>query len=254
MSLNRLIARLATVSALNNYLEEPWPTLAGPNIFDSKIEPVEDMKLDRVFPCVVVYTDYDKDYWNKSGFGGKDRLMSITLELLIVQAQPSSTEEPDTYRLDCPQTDSEIETSLDMLEVQVFRALTAGTVASDALSYICPSASAVISRRGASTEGGQRLAARQITLEMKAIRDNIAGTIPDPIALFLNELEQHEDYRARVGEIRSMMTATASDTDFKRAMAAFGYGRPLAAMLGGEPDPEVILPPNLTFHMPGSSP
>lgn len=50
MSVYRSLARMAAVCALNNYLEEPWPTLAGPYIFDSKIEPVEDMKIDRVFP------------------------------------------------------------------------------------------------------------------------------------------------------------------------------------------------------------
>lgn len=261
MSLYRLITRLAVVSALNNYLQAPWPTLAGPNIFDSKIEPVEDIQADRVFPCCVVYTDYDKDPFNKGAKVHANRMMTVTLELLIVQARQESPGNdgqgnplPAVYRLDCPYTDSEIETSLDMFEVQIFRALTKGTEASDAFNYICPSYENVISRRGASIEGGVRLAARQLTMEMKALRDNIAGTIPDQIAAFLAKLEQHADYEERVGEIRDMMTEAASDTASERTMRAFGYTRDLAGRLGTPPGPQILLPANITYNLEGMSP
>jgi hypothetical protein len=262
MSLYRLITRIAVVSALNNYLQgEPWPTLAGPNIFDSKIEPVEDMQSDRVFPCCVVYTDYDKDPWAKAGKAHDDRHLTVNLELMIVQATqvpPGNDGQgnplPITYKLDCPYTDSEIESSLDAFEVQIFRALTAGTAASDAFNYICPAYSNVISRRGASVEGGVRLAARQITMEMKAIRDNVVGNIPEAIETFLSVLEQHNDYAERVSEIRALMTAHASQTPFEHHMRTFGYTRDLATRLGSPPGPLVMLPSNLTFHYEGLTP
>lgn len=246
MSLNRLIARLAVVHAFNNYMQEPWPTLAGPNIFDSKIEPVEEMKFDKVFPCVVVYTDYDKDHWNKARAAHQDRLMSITLELLIVQSAQGDT--PDTFKLNCPFTDSEIEMSLDILEVQIFRALSAGTEASDAFNYLCPGVQAVISRRGASVEGGERLAARQITLEMKALRDNVAGVIPPEVNAFLTKLEAHPDYADRIDDLRAIMTAPASDSAFQRAMNTFGYTRSLTSLLGGSPAADAVLPPSIAYH------
>jgi hypothetical protein len=253
MSLNRLVARLSVVSALNNYLTAPWPTLAGPNIFDSKIEPVEDMKLDRAFPCAVVYTDYDKDHWAKADSDRKHRLMTVTIELLIVQvAEQIETEgQPTRYQLETPTTDSEIETSLDIFEVQIFRALNAGNVASDCFNYLCTSYDNVISRRGASIEGGQRLAARQLTLEMKTPRDNIKGVIPEQIAAFLNKLEEHADYGDRVDDIRAMFTATASETAGEKARKAYGYSTDVGRMLGYEPGPEVLLPPNLTFQLKG---
>ena len=252
MSLNRLITRIAVVSALNNYVESPWPTIAGPNIFDSKIEPVEDMKVDRAFPCAVVYTDYDKDHWTKGDYDRKHRLMTVTIEMLIVQASQISAEgAAPTYQLETPFTDSEIETSLDMFEVQIFRALSAGTEAADCFNYLCPSYDNVISRRGASIEGGQRLAARQLTLEMKAARDNIKGVIPEPIAAFLAKLEQYDDYGDRIDDIRAMFTAPASDTDAERARKAYGYSRDLGQKLGYEPGPQVLLPPNLTFTLNG---
>lgn len=264
MSLNRTIARMAVVSALNNYMVPPasgghWPTLAGPNIFDSKIEPVEDMKEDRAFPCCVVYTDYDKDHWSKGSADKKDRMMTVTLELLIVQVAetaPQTDEQgnviPTKYTLETPFTDSEIETTLDMFEVQIFRALNANNKAADCFNYLCSAYDNVVSRRGASIEGGVRLAARQITLEMKTPRDPITGTIPVPIADFLNELEQHGDYGDRVDDIRAMYTATANETAAERAAKAYGYARPLAKILGYEPGAEVVLPSNLTFVEVGS--
>ncbi|CCF19160.1 exported protein of unknown function [Pseudorhizobium banfieldiae] len=248
MSLYRLVSRLAVVSALNNYMAAPWPTLAGPNIFDSKIEPVEDMAKDRAFPCCVVYTDYDKDHWSKAPAGHKSRMMTVTLELLIVQtAQDQSTADP--YKLECPFTDSEIETSLDIFETQIFRALGEGTEASDAFNYICPGVENVISRRGASIEGGQRLAARQITLEMKTIRENIQGTIPPQIAAFLDRAEQHPDYADRIIDIRAAMTSPATKTPNERYMQAFGYSRDTSARLGRPVGPQVMLPANLTFTL-----
>jgi hypothetical protein len=259
MSLNRLVTRLAVVSALNNYMVLPgtgeiWPTLAGPNIFDSKIEPVEDMKEDRAFPCCVVYTDYDKDHWTKGAADKKDRMMTVTLELLIVQVAETTTIDgaPSKYTLETPFTDSEIETTLDMFEVQIFRALNAGNEASDCFNYLCPAYDNVVSRRGASIEGGVRLAARQITLETKAPRDPISGTIPPHIAAFLDRLEQHSDYGDRVDDIRAMYLAAAIDTPAERVTKAYGYSRPLAQKLGYEPRPEVVLPSNLTFVEAGS--
>jgi hypothetical protein len=252
MSLYRLVTRLAVVSALNNYLQAPWPTLAGPNIFDSKIEPVEDMATDKVFPCCVVYTDYDKDPWTKGAKIHTKRMMTVTLELLIVQAKQQA--DVNTYQLDCPQTDSEIETSLDMFEVQILRAISRGNEASDAFNYICPTYQNVVSRRGASVEGGVRLAARQITMEMESIRDNIAGTIPAEIAAFLDKLEEHYDYEDRVPEIRTMMTEPASWTPNERTARAFSYSRSLANRLGTPTGPHVLLPANLTFNYSGISP
>ncbi|MCO5730084.1 hypothetical protein [Rhizobium sp. SSA_523] len=258
MSLNRTVARLAVVSALNGHLSPvngKWPTLAGPNIFDSKIEPVEDMAADRAFPCCVVYTDYDKDHWSKGAADKKDRLMTVTLELLIVQVAEVITTGPDgsvvtpTYSLETPATDSEIETSLDLFEVQIFRALNADNEAAGCFNFLCPSYENVISRRGASIEGGTRLAARQITLEMKAPRDNVYGAIPPAIGAFLDKLEEHNDYGGRVDDIRAMFLASKDDTAAEKVAKAYSYPSIVARKLGYETGSQVLLPANLTFHL-----
>lgn len=252
MSLYRLVTRLAVVSALNNYMQRPFPTLVGPNVFDSKIEPVEDMAKDRAFPCCVVYTDYDKDHWTKGSKVHSDRLLSLTFELLIVQAK--QVQGQNAYKLSTPYTDSEIESTLDVLETQIYRALTAGTEASDAFNFLCPSYTNVISRRGSSTEGGHRLAARQVTLEMKALREPASGTIPAPIGALLDRLEAFSDYADRMPDIRAMLEDPAAYTDFERVMRTLGYTRDLTMRLGGAPDGAAVLPPEISYHITGPQP
>ena len=251
MSVGRIVTRLAAVSALNNFLNAPWPTLAGPNIFDSKIEPVEDMKQARAFPCVVVYTDYDKNHWNKGRQSQKSRNMTVTLELLIVQA---AQDEGDGFKLDCPVTDSEIEFSLDMLEAQAFQALMADNSAAQVFNYLNPSVENIVSRRGASTEGGHRLAARQLTLEMESIRDPIAGVVPASVAPFLADLEAFRDYAHLVPEIRSLYER-GSGQSFGELMArAFGYTQDTLHRIGSMTSTGYVLPPNITFLDPAGRP
>lgn len=251
MSVYRTITRMAAVTAFNNFMQEPWPTLAGPHVFDSKIEPVEDIKHDVMFPCVVVYTDYDKDHWAKSGRVHEDRILSLTLELLVVQTEQAND---GTYKLECPFADSEIETTLDALEHQVFRALTANTISSDAFNYICPAYVNITSRRGATVEGGIRLAARQISVEMKAIREPALGSIPEAVGVFLNRLETFDDYKDRVDDIRSLLTANSALTSAEVAARMLGYTRSLADRLGAPVGPVSPLGSPITYHFDGVSP
>lgn len=256
MSVNRVLTRLSVVTALNNFLEEPWPTIAGPNIFDSKIEPVEDMELDRVFPCCVVYTDYDKDHWNKGSRSQNSRLLTVTMELLIVTAAKLNDGGANpTYQIDCPETDSEIENSLDFMEAQIFRALSADTVSAECFNFLCHDYVNAISRRGASIEGGQRLAARQITLEMKANRDIAAGVIPQQVGRLLDRLETFPDFQDRVPEIRSFMTDAAAATSGEKLARTFGYHRGVLDLIGA---PRTggggVLPPQITFLDPSGGP
>lgn len=250
MSIYRSLVRMAAVTALNNFMQEPWPTLAGPYIFDSKIEPVEDMKHDRAFPCVVVYTDYDKDQWAKAGKVHSDRIVSLTLELLVVQSEP----EDKGYKLECPSTDSEIEAALDTLEEQVFRALHDGGVSSDTIGYICPSYQNTTSRRGATVEGGLRLAARQISIEMKAIRGPMNGVIPAQISDFLDRIETFDDYKDRVPDIRALLTANATSTPNEIIAKMLGYPRHLATILGAPTGPQVRLTTPIVYHKVGGVP
>ncbi|WP_147245672.1 hypothetical protein [Pseudochrobactrum asaccharolyticum] len=237
---------------MNNYLEAPYPTLAGHLIFDSKIEPVEDWTKEHAFPCVVVYTDYDKDQWTKSGRTYADRTITLTLELLVVQRGSGNGVAGDPYKLECPATDSEVETTLDILEAQVFRSLSASNEAADAFNYLGVSYVNTVSRRGASIEGGLRLAARQITLEMKTVRETYT-TIPKEIEAFLAKLETANDYKDRVKDFRKVLLSGANETPVETVTHLLGYSLATAARLGA-PEKGFILPPDIKYILSGGEP
>lgn len=245
MNPDRLVARLATVMALNNFSQGPFPTVAGNLIFDSRIEPVEDFKQDVVFPVCVVYTDYDRDHWNHHTLVGKDRLLTVTFELLI--AQVSEAPEPGTYMIGSPNTDSELETSLDIFEMQIAHALQADNVAADCWRHIMYTPVNTISRRGATVEGGAKLAARQVTVESKVPRGPANGTIAPTVEAFLSRLEQHADFTDRVPAIRQLYTRGSSASASAQLMAASGWSDRVATALGHSRIPSGLLPQTIQW-------
>lgn len=255
MNPDRLVARLAGISALNNYMDGPYPTLAGPMIFDSRIEPMEDFKQDQIFPLCVVYTDYEKDHWQHHTVNAtRDRLLTVTFELLVAQISeiPATVDGAGNqveggFVIEYPNTDSEIETTLDIFEIQVVEALAADNVAADCWRYLMSSYENVISRRGATVEGGTKLAARQVTIEAKVPRGPVKGIIPPSVAAFLDRLEQHADYAKRVPAIRSIYTGAAALTSAEQLLRTMGWTTEAGRILGYARGPQVVLPNDVVF-------
>ena len=102
-------------------------------ISDSRIEPVEDWKHDVLLPLCVVYTDHDKDHWYHASANLGDRTLTVTFELLIAQIS-----DPEAgFVLEQPNTDSELETSLDIFELQISNALRADNAAANCWRHLC---------------------------------------------------------------------------------------------------------------------
>jgi hypothetical protein len=82
MGLYRTALRLATLEALRPSgllaSDGPWPTLAGKHVFDSCIDPIEDLPVERATPVIVVYTEKDD---GRSGqyAGGPPFLQTVDL-------------------------------------------------------------------------------------------------------------------------------------------------------------------------------
>ncbi len=245
MSFNRYIARIAAVQAISNFGVAPWPTIAGNRVFDSKIEPVEETQADQLVPVCVVYTDYDKNGWRLGQAQFGDRMLTFTFELLVVQRQPGEGEEPDVLLY--PETDSELESALDIFESQLGEALMADNVAANAFRYFTIRPIEVISRRGATVEGGRRLAARQITLETKAAREPMNGAIPADIAAFLDALEAANDFADRVPDMRVLYTQRAGLNDHSRIMRAIGITATQAGILGLNSTYSPVMPQNVVW-------
>ena len=239
MNIHRLVARLAAVCAISNFSTAPYPTIAGNLVFDSRIEPVENIKDTVIFPIVVIYTDYERHGWLHGSNVAKDRLLTMTFELLAAQISKKG----DTFIINMPVSDSELETSLDVLEAQVVEALRADNVAANCWRYLMMRYEDVISRRGATAEGGQKIAARQITVEASVPRGPTSGVVPEQIAVFLDRLETFPDYADRVGIIRGMYTGSSSMSAAERLLRSMGWTKEAGQMLGYElGDPALGVP------------
>ena len=246
MNPDRLVVRLAAVAALNNFLRAPFPTLAGGMIFDSRIQPMEDFKTKKVFPFCIVYTDYDRDHWEHHTVNVKtDRLLTVTFELLV--AQVTELPHDEGFVVSQPNTDSELETTLDIFEYQVAKAFKADNAAADCWRHLMVSYVNVISRRGATVEGGSKLAARQITVEAKMPRGPANGALAPAVAHFLDELEKHEEYQERVPVIREMYQSAASLSHAEQLLQTMGWTSEAGHLIGYERGPEVLLPDDIVY-------
>lgn len=206
--------------------------MAGAKIFNSRIEPVEDWKHDVLLPLCVVYTDHDKDHWVHALTNFGDRTLAVTFELLIAQISPVSSDPQAGFVLDQPNTDSELETSLDIFELQISNALRADNAAANCWRHLVYSYASVISRRGATAEAGAKLAARQITVEGLTPKGPTNGTIPPAIVAFLDELERHEDYADRVPGVRELYQAPGSLTAAEQLIRTMGWADEALTALG----------------------
>lgn len=118
--MNRTALRIATVAALLGGGNEPYPTIAGAKVHDSRMDPLDDIVADERQACIVVRTDEDRIESGGSLTYGT-RAVTLRIGISIVTAAV----DPDTNELYAgwPETDNELEAFLDLLEFQVGNAL-----------------------------------------------------------------------------------------------------------------------------------
>lgn len=223
MSLNRLLLRASAVAAIAGFWKEPWPTLAEHLIFDSKVEPIENMEVDVAYPVIVVYTDYDKNHVAHQDIMHTNRTMTVTFELLMAVLTQAGDDTSAGYVLRTPYTDSQLEASLDVMESQLFAALRADNSAANCFRSIAYGMENVVSRRGATTEGGTKIAARQVTYEARVIQELARPILPIFAVDFLNELQLSDGMEAMASTVRSLYEASNSVDALERLRQTMGW-------------------------------
>jgi hypothetical protein len=122
MSLARLALRLAAIEALRptaSLVTSIWPTVAGKMVFDSRIDPIEDMKVDESRPVICVYTEHDAGQAGQKR-GGPPFLDTIDLVFeLSVVVKVAQDGDPNVFAVGEPETDAELEAVIDILEAQI---------------------------------------------------------------------------------------------------------------------------------------
>jgi len=123
MSLARLALRLATIEALRPTaavrIKNNFPTIAGTHVLDSRIDPIDDFRADEARPIIAVYTENDSAIAGQKR-GGAPYFLTVDLcfELSVV-VKIAREADPSVFDVMLPQTDAELEASLDLMAAQI---------------------------------------------------------------------------------------------------------------------------------------
>lgn len=136
MSLSRLALRLAAYEALCPYASRsaspagPWPTIAGANIYDSRLDPVSASDDWESFlasiegkPIVMLYTEEQETTPVDGEYPADKEIVDLVAELMIAGIGSVEVELPSggtttIGALSAPITDPQHEALLDLLEAQ----------------------------------------------------------------------------------------------------------------------------------------
>jgi hypothetical protein len=175
MSVVRSCLRIATVAALR---DKTW---AETRVIDSDNGPLENAIKADPTPYIVCYTD-DDDREEIDGFdlAGAKRALVIVLEFGLASA---ITPMDGGTKMRIPATDGAFELALDIIETQIVTALVHDPTSAWgelwrelAMRFDLKAHS----KRGGSSEGGSRWAARQLVLHVDPIADPPPGVLIDP--------------------------------------------------------------------------
>ena len=110
-------------------ISAPFPTLAGGMVFDSRLDPLDDMRADEQKPVIVVYTEEDNsDPGQAAGGPPFKHTVDLVVEVSVVALAQVMVDGVAQYVPATPATDAQSEASLDLLEAQVMFVLFASPI------------------------------------------------------------------------------------------------------------------------------
>jgi hypothetical protein len=234
--------RIATVAALLNGGNEPYPTLAGPFVYDSLIDDLSDLIANQRRPTILVRTDDDVVLYNGNQFAGRTGRLIIEAGVLTAATVKIGGEE--RLRIDWPRTDAMLEAQIDTLVRQVRTALQGNSdwaVWYKASGYNLIQRMSSIPRFSPPQKGTVRQAVRTIDITMTLhdecfppakneldVVDGVPMFLPPNIIRVLNKIYRDGagDFRTGMIEVGKMLNrygATAEPVypSFKRMWAQF---------------------------------
>lgn len=231
MSLTRLVMRLAAACALRER------TLAGPRVFDSAVDPIDQTIAENRQPLMVLTTDEHALDVTGRDLGSGAHRCDLVIEIAIASRVelPGSDGDGGQISIAIPHTDEGMELTLDIMEHQVTRALTRDDNAwSRAWMKLVPRVTQRLSRRGASSENGIRFAARQLVLTCDLVDTPVAGDTIVPNSAWWEALAlmEADPILANIANLlRREINGTAL-ADWRRAADALGLPLEVANHIG----------------------
>lgn len=250
MGLYRLALRLAVMEALRPtaLIGNPaaaWPTLARDHVFDSRIDPIDDLPAAGAVPVIAVYTEADEGTSSQNR-GGPPFYQRVDLTFEISQvARVTSADDPNLYAAGIPQTDPELEAELDRMEYEIGFAL---YYAPSGVLFRKLSGRKVTDPRShpyRTSEEGARLARRTITWKVGLDSDLGDGSpvitpiglarLPDPLASVITALGA-TTYGARLAKgLAATLPVMPVATPLKTVAMAAEVTKPGGAEFGHPP-------------------
>lgn len=123
MTMARLALRLAAVESLLATGAQSPPTLAGPRVFDSRDDPIDDLADGGRAPLITVGTDEDTLDGDQLANGLPWGRRRMDLRVQFGFRQGFTDEESGDLLIGTPETDAGTEALLDVLEAQIAAAL-----------------------------------------------------------------------------------------------------------------------------------
>lgn len=202
MGLYRTALRLATLEALRPTsllnTQGPWPTLAEDRVFDSRIDPIEDLAKNQHKAVIAVYTDGEiSEAGQKRGGPPFRRVVDLCFEISQIASGPSEAD-PQVYVTGTPMTDPELEAELDRIEAEIALALfhaPSGKIWRDLTGSMVTDPRTTPHR---DSEEGERLAWRSLSWQVQVPDDRFdplpltepsgVARLPDPLRTVVGQL------------------------------------------------------------------
>lgn len=237
MGVVRALCRLLVIQAIKGQ------TIAADAVFDSKIEPLEElMKGADQHPVVIVRIDFAEQPTSGEGWLTRTGTLSLGLDLIVATKVAMSNGSSEVV---IAETDDGLEMSLDILDRQVRLAMSDPTNTwAELFRKLCPTIGSIKDARGIDPESGRKHALRAIEAEIEPIFEPSLGQeTPGPITDALNALEAIEDYAGVVGLLRVSLSEGDALFDWQKVQAALGAIASVPADIGvGTPDADSEVP------------
>lgn len=216
MSLSRLALRLSTIEAIRPTASvEPytaaiaagdavaaaavtWPTLAGAYVYDSRVDPINDLAGDERRTLVSVYTELDNaDPGQSPGGPPFKRIIDVVFDTSVVKLGENPAA-PGTFVPEWLASDAETEAALDLLDYQIRFALLYGPTGKIWRSLTGRKVTDIQSLPRRTSEEGVPLSTRVMRWKVRVADDcpdaapavDLVGVarIPDPLLSVFNQL------------------------------------------------------------------
>lgn len=218
--LARLALRLAAIEALAPSAlatTGPWPTPAGPRVYDSRQDVIDGLDQVESRPILIVYTEETESDPAGSGRSRPDSVIAtLVVECMVAAKGLVEYEQPDgttveVGTLEAPIMDRRLEALIDNLEAIVIRRLQGRAVLDPAIGAFRKVATEIRSINSVPTRDASRtvrLAARTLSIKIKIPADEWSepsfsaqsstglDLLPEPLRSVANALPVGSDARA----------------------------------------------------------